>query len=465
MAYKIDQYGVMTIFIDTEEERQHINVDIFKMSSKVYVIESKKWYILDGNKEWQPYVPDECTLQAILEVTDDLTAEEQAQLRANIRAASLDDVTSVFHLKGTVDTYNNLPSQDVEIGDVYIVSDENVEYIWSTSESEPDGYWEKLGKNEPDIPAGGTAGQALLKTTNDNYDVSWNTIYQIPSGGTSGQALTKSANTDYSTTWTTINQVPNGGTTGQALRKSSNSDQAVAWQTVNEIPSGGTTGQALTKSSNTNYDAAWTTINQIPSGGSQGQILTKSSATDYDASWQTLNALPTGGTQGQVLAKSSATDYDASWQTLNSLPTGGSQGQVLSKSSSTDYDVAWANGGDADAVHYSADSNKTDVEKAQARANINAEEATTIETISGTTVTITPVNNYIYKCGELASLTISNPPVTGSYEIIFTSGATATSFSIPQTIYMPDSFSIEANMRYEISISDSYGAGMGWSTI
>ena len=86
-------------------------------------------------------------------------------------------------------------------------------------------------------------------------------------------------------------------------------------------------------------------------------------------------------------------------------------------------------------------------------------------TISDTAATITPADNTIYKCGELTSLTISNPPATGSYEIIFTSGATATSFSIPQTIYMPDSFSIEANMRYEISISDNYGVGMGWSTI
>ena len=48
MAYKLDEYGVETIAIDTEAEKENINVDIFPMSTKVYVIESKKWYILDG---------------------------------------------------------------------------------------------------------------------------------------------------------------------------------------------------------------------------------------------------------------------------------------------------------------------------------------------------------------------------------------------------------------------------------
>lgn len=56
MAYKIDRYGVEYIKIDTEEEKALINTDLFPLSTKVYVIETKKWYILNGNKEWKEYL-------------------------------------------------------------------------------------------------------------------------------------------------------------------------------------------------------------------------------------------------------------------------------------------------------------------------------------------------------------------------------------------------------------------------
>lgn len=53
--YKLDNYGVQTITVDTEQEKESINVSLFPMTTKLYVIESKKWYILDGSKEWQEY--------------------------------------------------------------------------------------------------------------------------------------------------------------------------------------------------------------------------------------------------------------------------------------------------------------------------------------------------------------------------------------------------------------------------
>lgn len=86
-----------------------------------------------------------------------------------------------------------------------------------------------------------------------------------------------------------------------------------------------------------------------------------------------------------------------------------------------------------------------------------------VVTVSGTTPTITPVNNTIYNCGEVESLTISNPTATGAYSIVFTSGATPTDLSVDPAIKMPDGFSVEANKRYEINVSGGYAVVGKWA--
>lgn len=89
-------------------------------------------------------------------------------------------------------------------------------------------------------------------------------------------------------------------------------------------------------------------------------------------------------------------------------------------------------------------------------------DAATVSTVSGATPTITPANNTIYECGELTSLTISNPPATGSYSIVFTSGSTATTTTIPATVKGLESFTAAANTRYEINVLDNYALVAGW---
>ena len=120
-----------------------------------------------------------------------------------------------------------------------------------------------------------------------------------------------------------------------------------------------------------------------------------------------------------------------------------------------------------------ATSKMTDVQKAQTRTNLNAvststmgavytrleeleEAATSTESVSGTTPTITPEANTIYQCGELTSLTISNPPATGKYSIVFYSGATAT------TTVGIENFAAEANKRYKITVEDNYATYDSW---
>lgn len=72
--------------------------------------------------------------------------------------------------------------------------------------------------------------------------------------------LSSGAGTDaedvYALAFTVDGVLPAGGTTGMWLRKTSGVDFAVAWATA-PIPVGGTVGQALFKNSSTDYDTVW----------------------------------------------------------------------------------------------------------------------------------------------------------------------------------------------------------------
>ena len=99
----------------------------------------------------------------------------------------------------------------------------------------------------------------------------------------------------------------------------------------------------------------------------------------------------------------------------------------------------------------------TDEQAAQFRDNIGAAPAETVVTVSGTTPTIEPTANTIYKCSELTSLTISNPPATGKFWIWFTSGAT------PTTTVGIANFAAEADKKYRITVEDGYATYDAWS--
>lgn len=128
-------------------------------------------------------------------------------------------------------------------------------------------------------------------------------------------------------------KIPPGGTAGQVLQKSSDNDYALTWGSITGLlPTGGTSGQILKKSGNADYAVEWGDINgALPSGGTTGQVLKKSSATDYAVTWGSPDGiLPTGGTDGQVLLKNGASNYAAKWGSITgALPTGGTSGQVL----------------------------------------------------------------------------------------------------------------------------------------
>jgi hypothetical protein len=87
----------------------------------------------------------------------------------------------------------------------------------------------------------------------------------------------------------------------------------------------------------------------------------------------------------------------------------------------------------------------------------------TVERPTGASVTIAPEANTIYDCGELASLTITDPPAQGAYGIVFTSGATPTVTTIPETILGLEDFAAEANTLYEINVLDNRAVVGSWA--
>ena len=91
------------------------------------------------------------------------------------------------------------------------------------------------------------------------------------------------------------------------------------------------------------------------------------------------------------------------------------------------------------------------------------EDAPIVVTVSGTTPTITPENNTIYNCGEVASLTISNPTATGAYSIVFTSGSTPTQTTFPATILGLEDFAAETNTIYEINVLNNRAVIGKWA--
>lgn len=89
-----------------------------------------------------------------------------------------------------------------------------------------------------------------------------------------------------------------------------------------------------------------------------------------------------------------------------------------------------------------------------------------VKNVSGTTPTITGVDNTRYICGEVSTISIT-PPSSGIIDVIFTSGTTPAVLTIPNTVKLPgwfDASSLEANTTYEINILNGvYGAVSAWT--
>ena len=105
-------------------------------------------------------------------------------------------------------------------------------------------------------------------------------------------------------------------------------------------------------------------------------------------------------------------------------------------------------------------------------ANITPSDLAFVQTVSGTTPTITALAGVQYVCGECATLDITLP-ASGIVDVVFESGSTATVLTVtPPTgvtsVLWPDGFdptSLDASTIYEINILDGRLAEVGkWAT-
>lgn len=130
------------------------------------------------------------------------------------------------------------------------------------------------------------------------------------------------------------------------------------------------------------------------------------------------------------------------------------------------YGLAKASGDTTQSASSNAVGTYTDNAKASIKAMLGIQDGSTgMVDVSGTTPTITAVENTRYVCGEVTSLSFT-PPASGISIVRFTSGSIVTVLTIPSTVKFPEWFdptSLETNTIYEICVTDGeFGAVMSW---
>lgn len=134
---------------------------------------------------------------------------------------------------------------------------------------------------------------------------------------------------------------------------------------------------------------------------------------------------------------------------------------------STFYGLAKASGDTTQSASSNTVGQYTDNAKASIKAMLGIQDGSTgTVDITGTTPTITAVENTRYVCGEITSLNFT-PATSGICIVRFTSGSTVTVLTLPSTVKFPEWFdptALETNTIYEICITDGiYGAVMSWA--
>ena len=100
--------------------------------------------------------------------------------------------------------------------------------------------------------------------------------------------------------------------------------------------------------------------------------------------------------------------------------------------------------------------------------DVGAEAKITEVTIAtaGAVTQALDANKIYHFTGALTSLTITLNAVANGvaqYHFDFLSGSTAPTLTMPTTVVMPDSFSVEASKRYEVDVLNNYGTVMSWA--
>jgi hypothetical protein len=171
------------------------------------------------------------------------------------------------------------------------------------------------------VPAGGSTGQFLTKSSNADYSTSWSTLslagYATESWVTAGfypltgnpsGFLTASALTPYLTKADNLGSLTNFATARDNLNLGTLNNPTFAGLTLQG--SGANVGQYTP----TSLSLTHTTLGSFVISPATGIVFPDTSI--QTTAFVAGSGLPTGGTVGQVLTKNSGTNFDASFQTL-----------------------------------------------------------------------------------------------------------------------------------------------------
>jgi hypothetical protein len=227
----------------------------------------------------------------LIVVSGEMTDEQAAQFRENIGAISTDDIGTIFVLKGSVATVEDLPTNGNHVGDVYYVETVSAGYIWLTSASQPNGYWEELGETFKIIV------DSELSNTSENpvqnkviyAALAEKGTYSKPSGGIPKTDLASDVQTSLGKADTALQTAPVTSVNGRtgvvvlsandvgALPSNTPIPAAVTEQTVSDWgftkntgtyskPSGGIPKSDLASAVQTSLEKADTALQSVPSG-------------------------------------------------------------------------------------------------------------------------------------------------------------------------------------------------------
>lgn len=305
-----------------------------------------------------------------------LTDAQKTQARENIGAASLDDIGTVFTIKGDVATVADLPATGNAVGDVWYVQAVSAGYVWLETTEHPSGYWEELG--EPiDLSAYRTAAdQDVIDATKADkpYTVAF------------AQAVDES--------WSM--------TTSYA-------DWTVAKNAGREL---------------------WLSL----TFANASTVLIKSYLGQMNFAGVTYAAF--GTTLPAV--------------TLGNLST--MRGNLI------------VFGFVDDAQMYNATIFNTVVMARESDLAAKQDAATEVTIASSGAVSQACEDNTVYTfTGALTSLTLTEASGAREYLVIFTTGATAPTVTFPSGVVFPDTLTIEADKRYEVSVRDGYAVAQSWA--
>lgn len=145
--------------------------------------------------------------------------EQEEILIATVGAVTETGVTLIFagEESASEKTYQGNVSAALKAGDRVKITKDSGTYLIDYAVGVPGSAVE----DTPELPSGGTKGQALVKKSSADGDVEWSTISLtggLPTGGSDGQLLAKSGTANYSGQWVD-NPIPTGGSDGQVLMK------------------------------------------------------------------------------------------------------------------------------------------------------------------------------------------------------------------------------------------------------